>query len=103
MTTIDLDTAGNIDLSGIGAEEKKTILFTAPDGWAGDVYKLTFFNSPAKNTTAELPDDLIVEGNDMTVTFEPMRQEIPTGNNYYEVFNITRKIIEFKGNLNIIK
>jgi hypothetical protein len=99
---IDLSIAGIVDLNNLGYDEEETVTFTATEPWP-DEYVLNVYNSPVKNTPVEIPGALTKGGNDLTIALKPKTQQIPVGDNYYEIFNTTTKRVEFKGDLKVIK
>lgn len=105
VITIDPSVAVTANISPVGKDEELPIILIAEDdqGWQ-DEFEFRVFTTPEKITPAIVVANAVaIDGDTLTITIAPIAQNLPLGNNYYELFNVTKKRIEFKGDLKIIK
>ena len=97
---LDVSIAALVDITNIRMSEKVVVTITAEESWEGN-YEFTLFNSQAKNTHQKMVGAVVVNGQDLLLTIEPMLQQITAGSYWYEIYNTLTKRIEFMGDLKI--
>jgi hypothetical protein len=102
--TINLDPtiATTANIGPIGYDETIDFLFKCSEDWA-DEFEFVVYNSTAKNTEIKPAGALSVVDDLMTLSMKAPTQGIEVGTHYYEIFNLTKKRVYFKGSLNIVK
>lgn len=97
----EVSVAINIDIFGIYKNESVSFNFKDNEKeYVGD-FELTVYNSNKKNTEQKISDAIEIDGQNMLIKINPKEQKIEVGTNYYEIFNLSDKRLEFFGNLKI--
>jgi hypothetical protein len=100
--TINPSIAAEIDISPISYEEKVKLFFNADENWTG-TFDFKIWNSYQKNTEIEVSNSLTVVEKVMSLTIEPIAQNLPSNQYWYEISSVSTKRLLFKGKLNIVK
>jgi hypothetical protein len=102
IINLDPTIATTANIGPVGYYESIDFLFKCSEDW-DDEFEFVVYNSTAKNSMVTPAGALVVAGDLMTLKLKAATQGIAVGIHYYEIFNLTKKRVYFKGSLNIVK